>query len=206
MLTRELFHTATRPVRGPRRRARRAVTLRALITRAAARLERARVHFGHGTDNAWDEAAALVLHAVRLPSGAGALDFGRRVGLAAQARVRALLTRRIRERIPAAYLTGVAWFAGVPLHVDARVLVPRSPIAELIERGFGPWIDVRRVRRVLDLGTGSGCIAIACARALPRARIDAVDFSDAAQAAGRRERRPPRPAPSGPPRQTAPLP
>src|SRR5205814_764852 len=83
---------------------------------------------GHGTDNAWDEAAALVLHAVRLPPGGGAPGLGRRVGRTAQARARALVTRRIRERIPAAYLTGVAWFAGVPLHVDARVLVPRSPI------------------------------------------------------------------------------
>src|SRR5882762_6253155 len=106
---RELFHTATRAVRG---RPRRAGTVRALIARAAGRLERARVHFGHGTDNAWDEAAALVLHAVRPGSGGGALSLGRRVGLAGQRRVRALLTRRIEERIPAAYLTGVAWFAG----------------------------------------------------------------------------------------------
>src|SRR3984893_12112600 len=169
----ELFHTARRAVRGPARRARRAVTVRALIGRAAGRLRRARVYFGHGTDNAWDEAAALVLHAVRLAPGVGAAAYGRRVGLAAQGRARALVTRRINERIPAAYLTGVSWFAGVRLHVDARVLVPRSPIAELIERGFSPWIDARRVRRVLDLGTGSGCIAIARARGLPRARVDA---------------------------------
>ena len=175
----QVFHTATRAVRAPARRARRAVTVRVLIARAAGRLRRARVYFGHGTDNAWDEAAALVLHAVRLRPGGGAA-YGRRVGLAAQRRARALVTRRIRERIPAAYLTGVTWFAGVRLHVDARVLVPRSPIAELIERGFWPWIDARRVRRVLDVGTGSGCIAIACARALPRARVDAVDISDAA--------------------------
>src|SRR5256885_9740303 len=107
MVTRELFHTAARPVRHRARRPGRAVTLRALIARAAGRLARARVHFGHGTDNAWDEAAALVLHAVRLPPGAGALSLGRRVGLAAQARARALVTRRIRERVPAAYLTGV---------------------------------------------------------------------------------------------------
>jgi ribosomal protein L3 glutamine methyltransferase len=154
--------------------------VRALIARAARRLRRARVYFGHGTDNAWDEAAALVLHAARLASGGGAAAYGRRVSPAAQRRARALVTRRIKERIPAAYLTGVTWFAGVRLQVDARVLVPRSPIAELIERRFAPWIDARRVRRVLDVGTGSGCLAIACAKALPRARIDAVDISDAA--------------------------
>src|SRR5437660_8047383 len=182
----ELFHTATRAVRGRPRRAGRAVTVRALIARAAGRLKRARVHFGHGTDNAWDEAAALVLHAVRPGSRGGALSLGRRVGPAGQRRARARVARRIEERIPAAYLPGVAWFVGVPLQVDARVLVPRSPIAELIERGFQPWIDARRVHRVLDLGTGSGCIAIACARALPRARIDAVDISDAALEVARR--------------------
>ena len=182
----ELFHTATRAVRGLARRAPRAVTVRAVIARAAGRLRRARLYFGHGTDNAWDEAAALVLHAVRLAPGGGAAAYERRVGPAAQRRARALVTRRIKERIPAAYLTGVTWFAGVRLHVDARVLVPRSPIAELIERRFAPWIDARRVRRVLDVGTGSGCLAIACAKALPRARVDAVDISDAALEVARR--------------------
>ena len=151
-----------------------------LIARGAARLRRARVFFGHGTDNARDEAAALVLHALRLPQAGGAALYRRRVGRAAQERAEALLDRRIRERIPAAYLTGVTWFAGARIEVDGRVLIPRSPLAELIERRFVPWIEAARVRRVLDVGTGSGCIAIACARALPRARIDAVDISAAA--------------------------
>ena len=136
--------------------------------------------FGHGTDNAWDEAASLVLHALRLPPTGGAALYRRRIGIAGQARVQQLLARRIRERIPAAYLTGISWFAGVPVQVDARVLVPRSPLAELIEARFAPWIEAARVRRVLDVGTGSGCIAIACAKALPRARVDAVDISVAA--------------------------
>lgn len=156
--------------------------MRELIARGARRLRRARVFCGHGTDNVWDEAAALTLHALGLPAAGGAALGRRPVGRAGQQRAREILTRRIVERIPGAYLTGVAWFAGVPLHVDPRVLVPRSAIAELIERRFAPWIAARRVRRILDLGTGSGCIAIACARALPGARVDAVDISPAALA------------------------
>ena len=168
----------------------RPVSVRTLIERGAARLKRAGVFFGHGTDNAWDEAAALVLHALRLPHTGDDALYRRRVGGAAQRCVQELLGRRVRERIPAAYLTGVTWFAGVRLAVDPRVLVPRSPIAELIERRFAPWIDAARVRRVLDVGTGSGCIAIACAKFLPRARVDAVDISDAAlEVAGENVRR-----------------
>jgi ribosomal protein L3 glutamine methyltransferase len=172
------------------RRAGRVTTVGALIARGAARLARARVFFGHGTDNARDEAAALVLHALGLPHSGSAAFYRRRVGRPAQQRVRELLARRIRERIPAAYLTGVTWFAGARIEVDARVLIPRSPIAELIERRFAPWIEPDRVRRLLDVGTGSGCIAIACARALPHVRVDAVDISDGALAvAGRNVRR-----------------
>jgi ribosomal protein L3 glutamine methyltransferase len=152
-------------------------TVAALIERGARRLRRAGVFFGHGTDNARDEAAALVLHALHLPPCGDRAIYRRRVGRRAIERADALIQRRIAERIPAVYLTGQTWFAGLPFQVDPRVLIPRSPIAELIERRFAPWIDARRVGRILDLGTGSGCIAIACAKALPRARVDAVDLS-----------------------------
>jgi ribosomal protein L3 glutamine methyltransferase len=154
-----------------------ASTVGALIESGARRLRRAGVFFGHGTDNARDESAALVLHALGLPHGGTRALYARRVGSRGAQRVEELFRRRIGERIPAVYLTGETWFAGLPFHVDRRVLIPRSPIAELIERRFAPWIDAGRARRILDIGTGSGCIAIACARALPRARIDAVDIS-----------------------------
>jgi ribosomal protein L3 glutamine methyltransferase len=163
----------------------RRTTVRRLIGAGARRLARARVFFGHGTDNAQDEAAALTWHALALPYPATARSYARPVGARAQAKVRALIERRIRERIPAPYLTGQARFAGLDFCVDPRVLIPRSCIAELIERGFAPWINPARVRRVLDLGTGSGCIAVACARALPRARVDAVDVSAAALSVAR---------------------
>jgi ribosomal protein L3 glutamine methyltransferase len=152
----------------------RPVTVQQLIERGARRLQRARVFFGHGTDNAWDEAAALVWHALQLPTP-GARTYARATSPRQQGHARELITRRIRERIPAVYLTGTIWFAGLQFKTDGRALIPRSPIAELIERGYAPWVNPRRVRRVLDIGTGSGCIAIATAKMLPKARVDALD-------------------------------
>lgn len=156
-----------------------------LLDRVAARLAKARLHYGHGTDNPRDDAAALVFHALALAHESAPESYRLPVSARDGSRVDALVERRIRERLPSAYLTGVSWFAGHEIRVTKDVLVPRSPIAELCLAGFAPWIDPVRVHRVLDIGTGSGCIAIAAAHALPRARVDATDVSAAARAVAR---------------------
>jgi ribosomal protein L3 glutamine methyltransferase len=157
----------------------------ALLDWAAERLARARLHYGHGTGNARDDAAALVFHALGLAHESAPASYRLPVTAAGAARAEALVARRIRERVPSAYLTGVSWFGGHEIRVTPDVLVPRSPIAELCAAGFAPWVDPARVRRVLDIGTGSGCIAIALAHALPRARVDATDVSPGALAVAR---------------------
>jgi len=152
----------------------------AAIEHCARALRAARVHFGHGTDNARDEAAELVFFVAGLAHELGAGAYDHALSARQLKRIDGLLRRRIGERIPLAYLTHRAFFAGLELYVDERVLVPRSPIAELTLRHFQPWIEPPRVRRILDIGTGSGAIALACARAFPRALVDAVDISAAA--------------------------
>lgn len=132
--------------------------------------------FGHGNANAVEEARALLSHLTHLTPDE-LLDARHcRLTRDEKAAYLQLLKQRIEQRKPAAYLTHQAWFAGLPFYVDERVLVPRSPIAELIESGFQPWLQ-HQPQRILDLCTGSGCIAIACAYAFPEAQIDAVDLS-----------------------------
>lgn len=157
-----------------------------LIRAGAVAFERAGLCYGHGMGDPIDESAALVFHALGLEHAMGETAYGLRPGADELARVSQLLASRIERRVPAAYLMGRMWFAGLEFEVDERVIVPRSPFAELILAGFEPWLRAGDIRRVLDLCTGSGCIAIACAKYLEGVTVDAVDLSAAALEVARR--------------------
>lgn len=155
-------------------------TIRDLVRFGASAFAEAGLCFGHGTDNALDEALALALHALRLDHSIERRWLESRLTEAEIERVFELFRRRIEERKPAAYLIGETWFAGLLFHVDERVVIPRSPFAELVRKRFQPWLESERVARILDLGCGSGCIGIACAYAFPDAVVDLVDCDDGA--------------------------
>lgn len=157
-----------------------------MIRWAASTLTHHDVYHGHGFDNAVDEALHLVLRTLELPADVPESLLGARLTRAERSRIAGRVCERIERRVPAAYVTGRARFAGLEFAIDANVLVPRSPIAELIEAGFAPWLEPESVGAILEIGTGSGCIAIACAAHLPWAHVVATDVSEEALALARR--------------------
>lgn len=146
---------------------------------AASRFAAAELVYGHGTDNAWDEAVALIASTLGLPWDRLQFVVGARLLPAEREQLIERVEQRVSERLPLPYITGEAWFAGLPFQVDPRVLIPRSPIAELIEQGFEPWLR-REPRTVADVCCGCGCIGIAIAAHFPGARVDLFDISEAA--------------------------
>lgn len=157
-------------------------TIRDFIRFATSRFHEEGLYYGHGTDNAWDEAVALILHTLHLPHNIDRSVLDANLTQEEKNKLLKLIFMRVEKRIPVPYLTHEAWFSGLSFYVDERVLIPRSPIAELIENQFEPWIDPEQVHNILDLCTGSGCIAIACAKAFPDAQVDASDISSEALA------------------------
>lgn len=144
---------------------------------AVSRFERAGIFYGHGTDNAWDEAVHLVLRSLSLPLDNSAVFLEARLTRDERELLAERIDKRVSQRIPTAYLLREAWFMGLPFTVDERVLVPRSPIAELLEAELEPWLGQHPVERILDLCTGSGCIGIAAGYVFPEAEIDLADVS-----------------------------
>lgn len=152
-------------------------TVRDYLRFASSQFAAAPVFFGHGTDNVWDEAVQLVMRSLHLPLENNTLFLDARLTREERLLILERLRRRIDERVPLAYLLGEAWFMGMPFNVDERVLVPRSPIGELIENGFQPWLGDKSVERILDLCTGSGCIGIGAASVFENATVDLSDIS-----------------------------
>ena len=149
-----------------------------ILTEVASRLEAAGLYYGHGTETAWDEAAWLVLHIAGLPVDQP-VPLDRQLTEEQIQQIEIVLVQRLESRKPLAYLLNSAWFCGDEFYVDERVIVPRSPIAELIQQSFSPWL-IQSPTKILDLCAGSACIAIACAKQFPQTQIDATDISDAA--------------------------
>jgi ribosomal protein L3 glutamine methyltransferase len=154
------------------------ITIHDWLRFAVSQFNAADIYFGHGTDNPWDEAGVLMAHTLHFTHLAEPALLQTRLTRTERRQFIELLQARIEQRVPAAYLTQHAFFAGLPFYVDERVLVPRSPIGELIVQQFGSWFAVNPPQRILDLCTGSGCIAIACAHYMPDAEVDAVDISE----------------------------
>ncbi|NRB22371.1 50S ribosomal protein L3 N(5)-glutamine methyltransferase [Shewanella sp.] len=152
-------------------------TIGDMLRWGVSRFNDANIYYGHGTDNAWDEAIALVFHALHLPEALGQQVIHSNLTSSEKHKIVELIVRRVTERLPVPYLTNKAMFAGLEFFVDERVLVPRSPIAEMIANRFSPWLYNKQVNRVLDLCTGSACIAIACAYEFDEAEVDALDIS-----------------------------
>jgi ribosomal protein L3 glutamine methyltransferase len=152
-------------------------TLQDMLRWSISRMNEAGLYFGHGTDNARDDAVMLITHALHLPWNIEQDWQNAKLTRSEREHVIHLLSRRINERMPTPYLTGEAWFYGLPFSVDERVLIPRSPIAEIIALRFQPWIGDKAVHRIMDLCTGSGCIGIACATEFPQAHVELLDIS-----------------------------
>ena len=152
-------------------------TIRDFVRFSMSRFYEHDLYFGHGTDNPWDEAVQLVLGALHLPWNSNPQLLDARITQDEKERVLDFLQQRVIERRPLPYIIGEAWYAGMPFYVDERVLIPRSPIQELIEQHFSPWLREGPVERILDLCTGSGCIGIVCAYAFEEAEVDLADIS-----------------------------
>ena len=162
-------------------------TLRDMLRFGVSRFTEAGLFFGHGSDNAWDEAAYLLLHTLHLPIDRLEPFMDARLTSSERADVLEIIGRRISERLPAAYLTNEAWLGDCRFYVDQRVIVPRSHIAELLREQLSPWVeDPWAIRNVLDMCTGSGCLAILAAHAFPEAKVDGVDISPDALMVARR--------------------
>ena len=157
-------------------------TIRDLLRYASSRFAASPLYFGHGTDNVWDEAVQLVLRSVHLPLENNHIFLDARLTRSERDVILNRIDRRINERVPIAYLLGEGWFMGMPFNVDERVLVPRSPLGELLENGLQPWLGDTHVQRVLDLCTGSGCIGIGAATVFDEAEVTLSDISEDALA------------------------